>query len=115
MPLPSLLVIYVADFPASLRFYESVLERAPDEASPGFAMFRLPTGLSVGLWARKEASPAGMEIDFIVADADAVHADWTARGITVAEPLSDQEFGRSFVALDPDGVRLRVLRPTEAG
>ena len=47
----------------------------------------------------------------IVGDADTVHAEWTARGIVVAEPLSDQEFGRSFVALDPDGTRLRVLRP----
>ncbi|MGG5821075.1 VOC family protein [Falsiroseomonas sp. HW251] len=108
---PSLLILYVADVAASARFYETLLQRAPEEASPGFAMFRLPSGLSIGLWARAGGPPRGMEIDFIVDDADAVHADWTARGIPVAEPLSDQEFGRSFVAQDPDGTRLRVLRP----
>jgi predicted enzyme related to lactoylglutathione lyase len=111
MTLPSLLVLYVADLPASLGFYETLFDRVADDASPGFAMFRLPSGLSLGLWARAGGPPRGMEIDFIVGDADAVHADWTARGIAVAEPLSDQEFGRSFVATDPDGMRLRVLRP----
>ncbi len=30
------------------------------------------------------------------------------RGLTIAQAPSDMDFGRTFVALDPDGHRLRV-------
>ena len=42
-------------------------------------------------------------------DVDAAHADWAARGIAILQPPEDAEFGRSFVAADPDGHRLRVM------
>jgi predicted DNA-binding transcriptional regulator YafY len=39
------------------------------------------------------------------------HADWSRRGLKIAQPPTDMDFGRTFVALDPDGHRLRVFVP----
>jgi predicted enzyme related to lactoylglutathione lyase len=47
----------------------------------------------------------------MAADVDAVHADWAARGLAIAQPPTELDFGRTFVALDPDGHRLRVFKP----
>ena len=51
-------------------------------------------------------------VAFTVADATAVkatHADWVKRGLTIAQAPTQMDFGHTFVALDPDGHRLRVL------
>jgi predicted enzyme related to lactoylglutathione lyase len=56
--------------------------------------------------------PRGGEIDFTVEDAaavDATHAAWAKAGRKIAQAPTDMDFGRTFVALDPDGHRLRVL------
>ena len=49
-----------------------------------------------------------------VADDAAVrelHADWSARGLTIAQAPTAMDFGFTFVALDPDGHRLRGFAP----
>lgn len=38
-------------------------------------------------------------------------ADWTGRGLKIAQPITCMSFGTTFVALDPDGHRLRVFAP----
>lgn len=118
MPNPSLTILYVEDLAASAAFYTDLLGRPPAESSPGFALFRFPSGAPLGLWARSAVMPSptgkagGGELTFMVDDVDAVHADWAARGIMIEQPLIDREFGRSFVALDPDGHRLRPMKPS---
>lgn len=44
-----------------------------------------------------------------VAKVEGTHAVWQAKGATIALAPRDLDFGRSFVALDPDGHRLRVF------
>ena len=112
------LVILLVDSPAaSAAFYADLLGRAPAEESPTFAMFALPSGIGLGLWSRHTVEPpagaagGGTELAFTAPDVDAVHADWAARGLAIAQPPTDLDFGRAFVALDPDGHRLRVFRP----
>ena len=74
----------------------------------------------LGLWSRYTVEPAAAgrggasELAFTVADAGAVdqrHVDWSLRGLPILQPPTDMSFGRSFVALDPDGHRLRVYAP----
>lgn len=117
----ALIILYVENPPASAAFYSALLGREPVEQSPGFAMFVLGNGLKFAVWSRHAVEPAvtapagGGEIDFAVATAaevEAVHADWTARGLTIAQPPTAMEFGHTFVALDPDGHRLRVFAPS---
>ncbi|MEO5764690.1 MAG: VOC family protein [Casimicrobiaceae bacterium] len=117
---PNFVILYVADPVASAAFYATLLGRAPAEASPAFAMFKLESGGMLGLWKRATvlprpaAVPGGSEIAMAVAadgDVDSLHAAWAARGLTIAQPPTAMDFGHTFVALDPDGHRLRVFAP----
>ena len=74
-------------------------------------VLRLPSGLALGLWKASGVEPAptasggGSELGFKVAraaDVDATHAAWLTRGARIALPPTDLDFGRSFVALDPE-------------
>ena len=120
MPNFNFVLLYVDNPPASAAFYGSLLGRPPIETSPTFAMVPLAEGVMLGLWARATVAPAatapagGSEIAFTVADAaavDATHADWKKRGLAIAQAPVDLDFGHTFVALDPDGHRLRVFVP----
>ncbi|MBB4482509.1 VOC family protein [Rhizobium etli] len=111
------ILLYVTDAPTSARFYTTLLGREPVEMSPTFAMFILPSGLGLGLWGKAGVEPApaaaggGSEIGFKVATSgmvDATHADWQGKGANIVMVPTDLDFGRSFVAADPDGHRLRV-------
>lgn len=117
---PNFVILYVKDPSASAAFYADVLGRAPVEASPTFVMFALSTGVMLGLWLRDnvvpaaDAAPGGAELAITVPNADAVratHADWSRRKLPIAQTPTAMDFGLTFVALDPDGHRLRVFAP----
>lgn len=118
MPAPNFVLLYVDSPSASAAFYRDLLGRAPLEASPSFALFALDSGLMLGLWSRHTVSPSGTatgggaELAFTVADAAAVDvafADWQGRGLAILQEPTNMEFGRTFLAADPDGHRLRVF------
>jgi catechol 2,3-dioxygenase-like lactoylglutathione lyase family enzyme len=117
---PNFVILYVENPVASAAFYSDLLGRVAAEAAPTFAMFTLDSGMRLGLWSRRTVAPAadfsgsGSELAFPVADPDAVratHADWRRRGLTIAQEPTAVDFGHTFVALDPDGHRLRVFAP----
>jgi len=114
-------LLYVQSPAASASFYAGILGRPPVESSPTFAMFAMQSGVMLGLWARETVEPrpngasGGSEICISVAEAksvDAIHADWQKRGLKIAQQPTAMDFGRTFVALDPDGHRVRVFAPT---
>ncbi len=120
MPSPNFIILYVDNPPASAAFYADLLGQPAAETSPTFALFALPSGLMLGLWSRLTVEPAatagggGSEVAFTVENADAVdaiHREWSGRGLVTLQPPTDMDFGHSFVALDPDGHRLRVFSP----
>ncbi len=120
---PNFVILYVDSPAASAAYYARLLGREPVEASPTFAMIMLKPGLMLGLWSRHTVEPAaaagggGAEIAFTVADAAAVaatHDDWRDRGIAILQAPVALAFGRTFVAVDPDGHRLRVFCPGAA-
>jgi len=118
---PSMTILYVDAPLRSADFYTQLLGRPPVESSPGFAMFVFDNGLKLGLWSRHGVEPApvhtsggSVELAMAVHSPDAVHAlheDWKAHGLPIAQPVTDMDFGLTFVALDPDGHRLRVYAP----
>ena len=118
---PNFIIRYVDSPATSATFYSDLLGAQPVEQSPTFAMFALPSGTMLGLWKRDGVEPApgrtgtDGEMAFAVDDRETVtslHREWTARGLTVVQPPTDLDFGHTFVALDPDGHRLRVFYPT---
>jgi catechol 2,3-dioxygenase-like lactoylglutathione lyase family enzyme len=118
----SFVLLYVDNPPASATFYADLLGMPPVETSPTFAMLPLGGEVMLGLWSRRTVepvatAPGGGEVAFSVADAAAVertHADWKKRGLPIAQAPTAMDFGHTFVALDPDGHRLRVFAPTAA-
>ena len=115
-------ILYVDNPTKSAAFYTDLLGKPPVESSPSFVMFALDSGVMLGLWSRHTVAPAantpgGSELAFTVADVDAVtamHADWRKRGLSIAQTLVAMDFGTTFVALDPDGHRLRVMAPNRS-
>jgi predicted enzyme related to lactoylglutathione lyase len=117
---PRFILLFVDNPAVSARFYEFLLERTPVEESPTFALFVLDDGYKLGLWSRHTAEPAttvtggGTELAFPVESAeqvDALFAKWSALGLTMLQTPTELDFGRTFVALDPDSHRLRVFFP----
>ena len=116
----SFVIRYVADPAVSAPFYAGLLGMPIVEQSPTFAMLPLREGVMLGLWRRDGVEPAasagadGGEIALTVesaADVDRTHADWSARGYRIAQAPTNMDFGRTFLALDPDGARIRVFAP----
>ena len=117
---PNFVILYVADPVASAAFYTRLLDHPPIEASPTFAMFKLESGTMLGLWSRTtvlprpDDTPGGGEIAIALAaeaDVDRLHAAWAARGVPIAQAPTAMDFGHTFVALDPDGHRVRAFAP----
>ena len=120
MPLnPNFILAYVADAPRSADLYRRLLGADPVESSPNWAMFALPNGLTLGLWARDEVEPratlpGGSEIGFPVDSDAAVTATrdaWADLGLKILQEPTRMDFGYTFTAADPDGHRLRVFAP----
>lgn len=122
MPDINYVLLYVDNPPASAKFYGDLLGKSPLDVAPTFALLAMDSGLMLGLWSKSgvepkpAGAPGGGEIAIKVGDADAVratHADWVKRGLPIAQAPTDMDFGPTFVALDPDGHRLRVFATVE--
>ena len=112
------LLLHVDSPAASAAFYAALLECQPVENSSTFALFVLDSGLKLGLWSRHTVEPAATtaggaaELGFALDDPaglDRMHETWSGRGVRILQAPTDMDFGRSFVAEDPDGHRLRVF------
>lgn len=117
MAVPKLdfVLLFVSNPAVSAEFYEKILGQKPLEQSPTFAMFSLQ-GVLLGLWSRETAlpevtaSPGAAELAFCDEDVDVLYATWVGMNVPMAQPPIDLDFGRNFVALDPDGHRIRVIQ-----
>ena len=122
MTTPNLILLYVEDPARSGAFYENLLGKPPVAAFPTYVAFEFANGLNLGLWSTKAAnfisSGTGhrSELAFMVDDdaaVDRLHEAWRAKGVSIEQEPAVAVFGRTFVALDPDGHRLRVCTPDD--
>lgn len=120
MPVPNLVILYVEDPQSSAKFYAGLFDRSPAAVHPTYAAFAFDNGFHLGLWSTKAknfvsaGSGSRAEIAFMVPDDSEVrrlHARWDAASVTIEQPLHEAVFGLTFVALDPDGHRIRVCTP----
>jgi catechol 2,3-dioxygenase-like lactoylglutathione lyase family enzyme len=119
IPHLSFVLLFVKNPLESSLFYQRLFNLAPIEQSPTFALFALPNGVMLGLWSRATARPAvvadggGTEICFnedSEEKVDAAYNKWKQQGVAMAlQPMAMEGMKRTFVALDPDGHRIRVL------
>ena len=111
-------LLHVADPLASADFYSDLLGKPVVESSPGFAMLPLSDAVMLGLWLASDVEPDGpgkpgaSEISMDAEDRPAfekLHSDWVRKGLPIVSAPADMPFGRTFVAADPDGHRIRVV------
>lgn len=121
---PTSVILYVSDVQASTEFYRTILGSDPVATYVGFAVFALCDTVTLGLQAtdliepKAEAHVGGTELLFSDADratVDRLYGEWTARNIPIALHPTELPFGYTFVALDPDGHRLRVCATDTTG
>lgn len=122
MPIPEMnfVLLFVKSPEESGKFYSKILNLTPVEQSPTFVLFALPNGMQLGLWSNKTARPlvnapgGGSEICFSEENVDEVYAKWIKLGIPMALPPTKMDgMEKTFVALDPDGHRIRIFRLEE--
>jgi len=118
---PNLTILYVNDPAASAGFYTALLGREPEHAFPAFVSYDLGSGFQLGLWSAHSltlpppTSGNRSELAFSVPapEVDRLYREWQAQGVPIEQELHEAVFGPTFVALDPDGHRLRVCTPDE--
>ena len=114
------ILLYVEDPIASVGFYEKRLGHAAFETFPTFASIKLGDALTIGLWSKTTVAPdvtppGGSEIGLVVdspAEVDRLFGEWKADGVSLLQDPTDMVFGRTFLAADPDGHRIRVFAET---
>ena len=114
------IILYVDNPTASSQFYQRILGHEPLESSPTFVMFALKSGPMLGLWSKHTVEPAaqsavgGGELAFALSDRkelQTLYGKWQSQGLPIIQTPTDMDFGHTFVALDPDGHRLRAFVP----
>ncbi|WP_409308707.1 VOC family protein [Pectobacterium sp. B1J-3] len=114
---PNSLILYVDDVALSTDFYAKILHSAPIEQFEEFTVFPLGEDFILGLQAKDGIDPkpqphfGGFEIclaDVTPEEVDRLYSEWKALGLTFVLEPTHLAFGYTFVALDPDGHRLRV-------
>ena len=117
-----MILLYVSDPIASLKFYEMILGTKVIDQAPTFAMLPFNEATILGLWIRNgvqpkaTANPGATELGFHVENRDAVadtYKKWKSQGIVMELEPTKLDFGYTFVGVDPDGHRLRVFTPEE--
>lgn len=117
---PNLMLLYVDDPEKSALFYAKLLAQAPTMVLPTYAAFEFENGLALALWSvrAKDFVSGGSghrsEIALMVDEPETVrkmYARWQAEDVTIEQPIDEAVFGLTFVALDPDGHRIRVCLP----
>lgn len=115
---PHAIVFYVDNITITSKFYQDLLGIIPDEGSPTFHAFKLSNGMTLGLKARHTVAPptdienGSGELAFTFSHpqkVDELFAEWQAKKIKIISPPERVCYGYTFVALDPDGNRLRAV------
>lgn len=117
---PNLLLFYVENPIESALFYEKIFSQKPVASFPTYVAFSFENGLTFSLWSieAKNFVSGGRghrcELSFMVEDEQIVREireQWGVLGVTIEQDLHEAVFGLTFVALDPDGHRIRVCIP----
>lgn len=120
MLIPNLLLFYVQNPLASALFYEKIFSLKPIASFPTYVAFTFENGFTFSLWSTQATDFVSdgvghrAEISFMVKNEELVRKlrkQWSEMGVTIEQDLHEAVFGLTFVALDPDGHRIRVCMP----
>lgn len=114
---PNNLILYVQDITLSTQFYQQILQQKPLETFKDFSAFSLDNNFILGLQTKGAITPeaddhlGGLEIcmgSVTQEEVNELYKQWKTLNIPILLEPTHLEFGYTFVALDPDGYRLRI-------
>lgn len=120
MPIPNLLLFYVKNPARSALFYEEIFNRKPIASLPTYVAFAFENGFTFSLWSTQAKNFVSSgngnraEFAFMVSSESEVRELrklWGGFNVEIEQDLHEAVFGLTFVALDPDGHRIRVCIP----
>lgn len=112
------MVLYVKDINRSKAFYADLFNCTPQELSPTFAALDFAHNITITLKQLADLTPpsqvtgGGTELSILAtsrAELNSLYLNWKEKGVEFAQPPTELVFGVNFVALDPDGHRMRVF------
>ncbi|MCW8336554.1 glyoxalase [Vibrio paucivorans] len=112
------IVLYVTEVKASSAFYAQLFDCTAEMLSPSFAVIEFASNVKVTLQQIDSLTPTsvvtggGTELSIPVeskAVLEKIYRSWLLKGIEFAQLPEESVFGINFVALDPDGHRIRVF------
>jgi lactoylglutathione lyase len=116
-------IVYVEDVAASLAFYERVVGVVRDHLDDDGSYGELKSGIGFAAnWHaerhldqpfrrnERDGIPFGFELDFVVADVDAVFRRAIEAGAAPVSEPQDKPWGRAAMFRDPDGVLVHISR-----
>jgi len=121
---PNSVILYVDDVDLSTTFYSNILGEGPIEAFPGFSVFSLKDGFILGLQTKHDIEPkpqpafGGFELclsDISKEEVDSIYKKFVDQKIPMELTPTMLDFGYTFVALDPDGHRIRLCATDTSG
>ena len=111
-------VLYVADIHRSMDFYAKAFDCEPKLLSPTFAALDFADNVKITLKQADVLIPAstikggGTELSMPIADKEtleSLYKAWKEKGIQVEQDPEESVYGINFLAVDPDGHRIRVF------
>ena len=123
LPMPNVgfILVYVENVAASEAFYASILGRPASRILRRPSRCFPPRPASCSAYGaamasrRRRLRPAAARLRFPSTarrKLTRLFADWRGRGVKIAQTPTKMDFGYTFLALDPDGQRLRVFAPS---
>ncbi|MCP4745551.1 MAG: phenazine biosynthesis protein [Desulfobacteraceae bacterium] len=113
------IILYCDDVGLSTKFYEKIIGSKPVQKFDGFSLFQLKDSFMLGLQCKHHIDPkpqqsfGGFELclgneDMKKKEVDSIYKEWKKMNILIALEPAWLDFGYTFVALDPDGHRIRI-------
>jgi len=108
--------LYVQDLDASIAFYSQLLEREVHPIAEGLVVFIQYSESRLILRSKASVHPyshgvGGFELMFNAytnSKVDAIFNKWKTDGVVICVPPAMTSYSYAFLALDPDGHRLKV-------
>lgn len=115
-----MIVLYAQNTAASAKFYETHLGGKIVASMPTFVMMNLQGEMNIGFWQCDDVVPAAsapspsselvLNVDS-EAELQSTHDAWRNAGVEIIQDMTEMGFGKTFVAIDLDGNRIRMVHP----
>ena len=109
-------LLHVPDLEQARAFYTEKLGFAVEGQQPGFVQFRKHDGMGAIFALLEEAGVSphqGIELWWIVDNADATYATLVSHDVEIVSQPSDEPFGRAFTVKDPAGNLINLFQPAK--